>query len=263
MKAYDFEYDGILLSDKGFIICEFESSGLKTTSNGSQITFNTVSTLRGKKYELTSTEYEECIETTFQICKNPCDGADMEISIDELRSISKWLSRKKYLPFRFIGYMEDVYFNSSFNLQKITFGGSIIGIELIMYTNMPFGYKKEVTLSINNSSQNGTATITDESDEEGFIYPYTQITLNSAGNLTICNELENRSTYIANCSSGETITMDYPIISSSIESHKIQDDFNWNFFRIANTFENSVNNLTISLPCTIKITYSPSVKIGI
>ena len=265
MKAYDFEYDGIRLSDKGFLICEFNTSGLVTSSNGSQVTLNTVSTLRGSKHELVSSEYTERIEATFQICKSACDNETMEISATELRDIARWLNRKSFFPFRFIGdsEYEDVYFNASFNLQKIKLGGSLIGIELSMITDMPFGYKAPITLTLTNSSKNGTATITDESDDEGFIYPHTEITLRSAGNLTIHNALENRDTYIANCSSGEVITMDYPIISTSTSSHEIQNDFNWNFFRIANTFENSVNNLTISLPCTIKITYSPSVKIGI
>ncbi len=108
-----------------------------------------------------------------------------------------------------------------------------------------------------------TATINDISHEEGYIYPYTEIVVNESGDLNIYNAIEDRNTYIANCVAGEIITMDYPIISSSISSHNIQNDFNYNFFRIANTFEDSRNDLTISLPCTIKATYSPIVKIGL
>ena len=108
-----------------------------------------------------------------------------------------------------------------------------------------------------------TKFINDTSYEEGFIYPYTEITVNSDGDLRIHNAIENRETYIANCKSGEVITMDYPIIKSSDSSHNIQNDFNWNFFRVANTYENSRNDLTISLPCLIKIKYSPIVKVGL
>ena len=106
-------------------------------------------------------------------------------------------------------------------------------------------------------------SINDTSYEEGYIYPYVEITVNEDGNLKIHNSIENRETYIANCKAGEVITMDYPIIKSSLSSHKIQNDFNWNFFRIANTYEKSRNDLTISLPCTIKIKYSPIVKVGL
>ena len=51
MKSYDFEYDGLCLSDMGYIICQFDAESSQTVSNGSQITFNTTSTLNGSKYE--------------------------------------------------------------------------------------------------------------------------------------------------------------------------------------------------------------------
>ena len=90
-----------------------------------------------------------------------------------------------------------------------------------------------------------------------------EVEILESGILTIHNDLENRTMQINNCIAGERITLDYPIISSSISSHKIQDDFNWNWFRIYNTFQNSQNILTISIPCTIKIKYSPIVKVGL
>jgi len=62
---------------------------------------------------------------------------------------------------------------------------------------------------------------------------------------------------------GEQIFFHSPITPSSLTSHQIQEDFNWNFLRIANTFKTGKNDLTISIPCTIKITYSPIVKLGI
>ena len=77
MRAYDFEYDNHFLSDFGFIICSFDSKGIETVSNGSKITFNKVSAQGGSKHELVSTEYEDCLETTFQISKARC-GGDIE-----------------------------------------------------------------------------------------------------------------------------------------------------------------------------------------
>ena len=52
MKSYDFEYDGLNLSDFGFMICSFDSKGVETISNGSTITFNTVSMFNGNKSEM-------------------------------------------------------------------------------------------------------------------------------------------------------------------------------------------------------------------
>ena len=53
------------------------------------------------------------------------------------------------------------------------------------------------------------------------------------------------------------------MISSSLDSHKVQNDFNWAFFRLENTFRDKKNKITLSLPCTVKITYSPIVKVTI
>ncbi len=266
MKATDFEFDGKKLSDFGMMICRFGSNGLETISDGSVITFNTISTLGGTKHQLTSTEYEECLEATIQICKNSCYGDVQEISETEHRQLTRWLNRKKYLKLKILseGYM-DLYFEASFNISKIELDGRLFGLELQVVTNRPFALQEPKTITITNTENNGKHSLNDISCEEGFIYPYTEITIDAltGGDLTIHNAMENRSTYIGNCSYGEVITMDYPVIQSSISSHKIENDFNWNFFRVANTYDNSRNDLTISLPCSIKVTYSPIVKVGL
>lgn len=264
MKAFDFEYDGINLSDKGFIICSFDSKGLETVSNGSQITFNTVSTLGGSKYKLVSTEYEDCLEATIQICKHSCSTDIEEITPTEFRELTRWLNRKKFLKFKPLSeeYI-DLYFEASFNISRIEIDSRLIGLELEVITNRPFALKEPRIINIKNLVQDGKHFINDTSYEEGYIYPHTEITINKSGDLNIYNALEDRNTYIANCVVGEVITMDYPIIQSSISSHNIQNDFNWTFFRVANTFENSRNDLTISIPCTIKVKYSPIVKVGL
>lgn len=107
------------------------------------------------------------------------------------------------------------------------------------------------------------ASFNDSSYEEGYIYPYVEIAVLEDGDLKIHSILEDRETTIKNCSNGEVITMDYPIIKTDNDSHNIQNDFNWNFFRVANTFENSRNDIITSIPCSIKIKYSPIVKVGL
>ena len=264
MKAYDFEYDGYSLSDFGYVLCHFGSEGLQTISNGSQITFNTVSTLSGAKYELTSTTYENCLESIFQICKKPCGTDNVEITVDELRTLSRWLNRKGFHKFKILSDEHlDIYFEASFNISRIEMDGKLYGLELELRTNRPFALQEPKKIVIKNLEANGEKTIKDYSDVEGYIYPDMKITVNESGDLSIYNEIEDRTTLISNCTIGEVITMRYPIIESSVAEHKIQNDFNWNFFRIANSFKNSVNKLVISLPCTIEITYSPAVKVGI
>lgn len=264
MKAYDFTYDNRNLSDFGMMLCNFGDKGLDTISNGSQITFNTVPTLGGTNHNLTSTQYEDCLETTLQICKHSCNGEVQEITSAEHRELTRWLGRKKFLKFKILDedYI-DLYFEASFNISRIELDGKLYGLELEVHTNRPFALKEPRIINIKNTMANGKYSINDTSYEEGYIYPYTEITVTESGNLKIHNAIENRDTYIANCVAGEVITMDYPIIQSSISSHNIQNDFNWTFFRVANTYNSSRNDLTVSLPCSIKIKYSPIVKVGL
>ena len=265
MKAYDFSYGNRNLSDFGFILCNFGGSkGLETVSDGCQITFNTVPVLGGTKHNLTSTTYEDCLESTLQICKHSCKGGIQEITETEHREITKWLNKKKFFKLKILDDSHiDLYYEATFNVSKIEIDGRLFGFELEVKTNAPFAYKDPKIINIENLEVNGKHSVNDISHEEGYIYPKTEIVINADGNLNIYNAIEDRSTYIANCKSGEIITMDYPVISSSDSSHNIQNDFNWNFFRVANTFENSRNDLTISLPCFIKIEYSPIVKVGL
>lgn len=264
MEAYDFVYAGRNLSEFGMIICNFGDKGLDTVSDGAQITFNTISTLGGSKHELTSVEYEECLETTIQICKHSCTGGIQEITAVEHRELTKWLNRKRFLKFKPLSeeYI-DLYFEASFNISQIKLDGKLYGLELELVTNRPFALKEPKTITIRNLEENGKYSLNDTSHEEGYIYPYVEIVILKDGNLNIHNAIEDRDTYIANVSAGEVITMDYPVIKSSVSSHNIQNDFNWNFFRVANTYENSRNDLIISIPCTIKVRYSPVVKVGL
>lgn len=264
MKAFDFCYDGKNLSDFGFIVCNFGDKGLDTVSDGCQISFNTVPVLGGTRHELASVKYDSCLETTIQICKHSCTGGVQEITATEHRNITRWLNRKSFLKFKPLSeeYI-DVYFEASFNVSRVEMDGRLFGFELEVITNRPFALKEPRTINIKNTVQNGKHSINDISHEEGYIYPHVEITIAQNGNLKINNAIENRDTYIANCVAGEVITMDYPMIKSSISSHNIQNDFNWNFFRVANTYANSRNDLTISIPCTMKVEYSPIVKIGL
>lgn len=265
MKAFDFSYGEKSLSDFGFILCSFgDSKGLETVSDGCQITFNTVPVLGGAKHNLTSTNYEDCLESVWQICKHSCKSGVQEITESEHREITKWLNRKKFIKLKILDDSHiDLYYEAAFNVSKIEIDGRLFGFELEVHTNAPFAYKEPRVIKIENLEQDGKHSITDTSHEEGYIYPHTSITINADGDLNIYNAIEDRNTHIANCVTGEVITMDYPIISSSNSSHNIQNDFNWNFFRVANTFENSRNDLTISLPCSIKVEYSPIVKVGL
>lgn len=321
MKAYNFEYAGKALEQFGMILCNFGGSkGLETITDGAAISFTTVPTMNGSKNNLTSNQYEDCLETTWQICKHSCNGGVQEITPIEHRNLTSWLCRKKFLKLKILDeYNIDLYHEAKIDVSRIEIDGKLYGLELSIQTNRPFALKEPRTISINcekgkdvygwkkyktdpeiemlgyvisvdadaypqhkvddndeiiygehtdgyqyySLGQVYKASLNDTSYEEGYIYPQMEITIKQDGDLTIYNSIENRETYIANCKSGEIITLDYPVIQSSDSSHNIQNDFNWKFFRIANTYDNSRNDLVISLPCSIKIKYSPIVKVGI
>lgn len=311
MKAKDFEFDGKRLSDFGFIIANFGDKGLETI-DGMEITFNTISSLNGSIYHMTSTVYESCLETTIQIVKHSCTTGIQEISSVEFREISRWLNRRKFLKFKLLDESSiDLYYMASVvSIGKIELDGCLIGLELHIITNSPHSFKEPRTIHIvcdegqevygwrkynygfeseidslgyvtsknANAYPSGLhsdgyqyvsvgrvykASLNDISYEEGYIYPEMEITVKKDGNLMIHNSIENRETYIANCKANEVITLNYPVIKSSDSSRKIQNDFNWTFFRVANTYDNSRNDLVVSLPCSIKIKYSPIVKVGL
>ena len=264
LYATDFEYDGIRLKNLGYVICSFDGGGIQTVSNGSEITFNTISMKRGERWGLAGTEYGECLQATFSICKIPCMNEEFEIPVYEVRKLMRWLNRKNYHKLRFIEQdYDNFYFEASFNVNKIEFGNKIVGLELTMFTNKPYTFFDQRTHLLESEKNNWNVILTSLSDEEGYVYPKMEIEIKNAGDLIIQNSLDNSIMEIKNCIPGEKISVDYPLISSSESTHQIQDDFNWKFFRLWKTFQTGQNQLTISIPCKLKISYNPICKMGI
>lgn len=266
MYALDFEYDNRYLSDFGFIICSFDSpSGADVVSAGSKITFNTVSQNKGARYGLTGTQYDECITTTFDICKNPDMYENLEITNDEYLELIRWLNRKKFLKLHIIDdehEIEPCYYEASFNISKIKIGEILYGLELEMVTNKPFGYgeKREVTNTFTSSSL--SFILKDNSDEIGYIYPSIKIICNQAGDLTITNDFTKSNTCIKGCDLNEVITINgltREIVSSS-PNHDIYNDFNYDYFKIGNEMNTRDNKITTNIPCVITFSYSPIIK---
>lgn len=268
MQATDFIYDGLKLSDFGFMICTFDSSGTDTVTAGSNITFNSVKQHGGVYYAQTDTEYGECFTTTFDICKADYRTPGTDITFDEFRSLMRWLNRREFCTFSLIDNHDSswnhVYFEGSFNIDRINFAGRLIGLTLTFQSNRPFGFGEAVTETLNIDSTDQAYSILNDSDEIGALYPDTVIiTCKESGNLSINNSIDDRTVYIANCTANEVITMRCmsQIITSSDPTHKLYNDFNFNFFRLYSTYDDRVNKYTASIPCEIKVTYHPIIKV--
>lgn len=269
MYAIDFNYDGLSLSDFGFIICDFSpSDGANILDDGTLLQFSKVSYHSGKRWGLTDTKYESCIQTTFDVCKNPdtINPDEMRITDDEYRDIVRWLNRREFKRLYFI--YDDTenkdfrYYNASFNISKIKIAEVLYGIRLTMETDKPFAYGSEVKNNWSVANSTTRFKLTDLSDEIGYIYPTVKITCNQAGDLSIYNDRDSRTVVINNCSAGEVIIINGEIqtISSSLNAHKISNDFNYEFPKIINTMDNRDNYYRFSLPCSVEISYLPIVK---
>lgn len=249
MKATDFEYDGKRLSDFGFIICDFNhKKGAVTTEIGGKIKFNKIAYHNGKKHSLASTEYSDCIELTFDICKNPdrFDSDNREITDGEFYDIVRWLNQPYFLRMEFRNeepFARHEYYNASFNLSKITISDKLYGISLKMETDSPFAYGEEKVVNTTMEELGGLASVYISQafivDSDCVVYPKLIITCREAGELSIGNvnhavDPSDADAWctIRNCSVGEVITIDceHETISSSVKNHNLCDDFSFSFF---------------------------------
>lgn len=274
MYATDFVYDDIKLSDKGYIICDFDDkSGVEIVDVGSNISFNKIKRDSGRIYTLASATYDECVTTTFDICKNDClyDNNNMEISTQQFRELMQWLNRREFLPFRIVDDKQTVcWYNASFNIDKIVIAGKIYGARLTMETDSPFGYDDKVARTFALSGYKLTVSVLNTSNEIGYLYPTVTVKCWTDGDLSITNSLEGSTTIIKNCSKAEVITIDgetQTIVTNNESSHtkkKIHNDFNWEFPRLGiKMIRGQVirnNDITASLPCDITIEYRPIIK---
>ncbi|MBR4590681.1 MAG: hypothetical protein IKO36_08520 [Bacteroidaceae bacterium] len=270
MNAVDFQYDDLYLSDFGCIICSFDSGGsTETISMGSEISFTKSAVSNGRRYMITDARYDDCIETEFCICKDPDlvnDYEDRFFTLEEQRDIMRWLNRTEMCRFTIVNdEFIDIFYEGSFNVDKIELNGNVIGMNLRFTSNRPFALGLDLVYSFRISVIGNSYTIQDSSDEIGYVYPDFVVTLLSGGDLTITNSFDGRQTVINNCVSGEKITMKNMVIETSNSTHAktIMNDFNFKFPQICNSYNNAKNTYTFSLPCTVSVTYRPVRKVGI
>lgn len=281
MYCIDFEYDGQRLSDYGCIVCHItDDGGVSAINIGSQLTFNTLPMNSLNKFKLMSTQYSEAYTVTFEITKYNCKEPDEDtFTQEEISQLMRWLNKKRFKKFKMIyedGELAEVYYNASFNVNPITFFGNIIGLQLTLQTDAPFGYYEEVEHVMEFTEDNLDHSYFDTSDEIGYIYPSSMIIeILSDGDFEMVNSQESdRITIIKNCMAGEVITLvENKTISSSAIHGTLYNDFNYVFPRICNENEdiygygyiddNMENIFTVNMPCKITFKYSPICKMGI
>ena len=286
MRALDFEYDGKRLSDFGFLICEFDGKkGVEATSLGSTIKFNKVPYRSGRKNNLVSIEYKDCIEASFDICRDPDCYDDPWMTDDDFRHLTRWLCKESFLPVRFVyePFEKNVYYNAAFNLSRLTIADRLCGIRVKMETDSPFGYEDErrVELSVNPTvtplgpgvsiRTPGICQYTDDSD--CVIFPKLKIECLESGTLKMANisvpdmdvfdtlsEKTNAFT-IDNCVNGETIEIDGDLqtisTDSALHGATIHNDFSYTFLPIKTDINDISAWITATLKCNVTVIYNP------
>jgi len=179
MLVTDFEFAGQTASSWGLMPCTFNSSGTEIISNGSRLEFVTAHPATSDTWHYVASKYTEVLTGTLQITKKNCSGiyTDSFFTLEELRAITRWLNRKDgYYPLKLTidnmpGY-EDIVFNSYINVSVIELNGQIVGLELSITTDKPYGYFAERTITFElNESNNYRSVVFDPSDEIGKTYP--------------------------------------------------------------------------------------------
>lgn len=264
MQAIDFIYDGISLSSLGYTICEFDhSSSVRNAAADSARTFHNTSLFQGKYMPFTAVTYDDRLEMTFQIMKYDCRHPDQRtISLEEARFLKRWLCRDAPHKLKMIheGY-DSIYFEGSFNLEEIFYGSQRAGMELTFISNRPFARHEPLLCHSELLTPSDVLHIIDTSDEIGHSYPDLTVTCLTDGDLVLRNSFDNRETAVKNCRKGECLHFEENLIfSTSLDSHAVQDDFNYQWLRLSNSFHSRTNDISSSLPCSIRLSYSPIVK---
>lgn len=266
MYATDFIYDGINLSDFGCIICEFDSSGgVNEVASGVPLTIKTVARNKGNRWSIADTGYDSSLEITFDICKDPCVFEPDEMTFDDelYLNLVRWLVREDFLETVFIDDRQLVrrHYNGTFNVTKLTIADEICGLRVVFTTDKPYAFGDEISDSHRYASD-GTWNFFDKSFIICTTKPKVKIKCRASGNLTISNSFTGSTVVIKGVTNGETIEMDGEAmtITSSLDAHDIWNDFNYEFLKVGNSYNNRINPISVNLACNMTISYQPIIR---
>lgn len=269
MFGTDFEYDGKRLSDYGLMILSFNGTSNDTVSSGASLVFNQVKTASGNNFNISSSIYDSPYSSPpIQIGKDPSwyhKQEDLYFSPIEVSKIQSWLCQDDYCKLKVDqdGY-ENIYWNATFSSKQILINGRIVGLELSLFTDAPYGHMDEIEIR-KRVKKDEPFVVYNLSDEITNIRPYMEIKFKESGDFVLRNSLDNLITEIKNVRENELITIygRHQNISTSIPEHTVSDDFNYHFPIIVRTKDDNVNEYISNLNCEITIKYSPIIKTGI
>ncbi|MDE6851171.1 MAG: hypothetical protein K2J67_01605 [Lachnospiraceae bacterium] len=267
MYAESFEFNGVDSRDVGICMMDFDGfNNDGVASLGDEVSFITTRAARSDRLNFHGHNREQTMTLNFQIGKDPATAIDMEFSREELAFLKAWLERRDgyhFLRFFQKGY-EDTYFYCQIHVEWVRVTGRIVGAELSVTCNAPYGYSGIQGIDV-EVPDGGSFIVYNDSDEQGGLeIDQVEIGLKDGSDctLTLTNHLENiytladkpdtvaadtsHATRIYHCNTGEQIVIDgrHHSISTS-KSHQsrhtngsICEDFNFHYPRLINISTN-------------------------
>lgn len=261
----DFIFDGRYGSDFGLVFCNVDGGTNSQTVTISNAEIETFRPANADKNYFTADSYDSVLTKTLQVCK--MENCEIVPLTDyDVEEIARWLCRDDgYHTFAFVRDSDStVEYNARIDINTIEIEDQIIALELTVTTDSQFGYTAKTNRFTLNADE--TACVTDHSSKTGEIPVNLQLTCKSDGNYVIRSGFNGmtKSICLDNCKSGEVITItDMCVITTTLPSHDITDDFNYVFPKLYNTISNRNNTFSVNLPCDLTITYKLRRKVGI
>lgn len=267
MNFSDFEYADEMLSDYGGMVCSFSDSNGAENSVLSHLTINTVKNMNSYKKKIVSHSYDDTYSFSMEICKNDNNEERYFSEFDAMKIIN-WLGRNEYLKFKPIyddGSFYDVCYYGLFDVDIIKMSNGMVGISATFQSNSPFGFGEPVEYIADITESNNQITIYDDSNADMILCPKISFTCSKAGDLSINNSYDNRTTVIKNCKVNETIYIDCEneLIESSLSHDNLANDFNYIYQNITCKYGGCENTFTFLLPGKLELTYEPLRKVGL
>lgn len=262
----DFIFDGMALSDFGYILFFEESDDSVTVSN---MEFGSIKAARSDAHQKVSYSYNDNYSCEFTIMKNICmyDEEETFLTNKDVSEMVRWLSCKEYKWFRLVDDKDDddeIWYKAQIQISKEYAGDRVFGLKLTVNTNTPYGYTKEYTKTkvLDYGDVINIPLISDEYIE---IYPDVTITLKEAG-AVVLGSWKN-TFHLYHCIQGEVITItggNTRQISSTNPDHDWEKDFNFQFpvlIRDDDVSGGSYQNYAAK--CEVTITYRGIRKVGL
>jgi len=259
----NFIYGGIPSENYSVQIINFErTSGTSRSSSGNATTINQKWPYRRTVPYHFGNSQSIPLEFTFKI------GYNNFVSSIDIRNMSKWLLGKSGYKKLIICQddMQGIYFNVIFTgSETIYVGNKPVGMDLRAVCDAPWGHTEDQSFSYDFSPdavQDFDFTFYNDSDNNNYLYPTIEFTLNSLGaDFTFTNTTDDGREFIfTGLSADEGITVDnsLQIISSTTGLYRLSY-FNKNWLR----FLPGLNSLHITSAISfVEFTYSFARAVG-